>query len=86
MKNSPLQSSAPVGPVAVTPAPVIEYRIGHYGDYIVYSNQLFEGRGVKLWGDGSSHARGLRCYRMSEAAFKKHVEPRQPTYTGPEYD
>lgn len=48
----------------------IEYDVAYGGQYYLKTNLDLKGRGIKLSGDGSDHARGLKTYFVTENAFK----------------
>jgi len=49
----------------------IEYTCSYNGGFYVTTDLKLTGRGVKLSGDGSAHARGKKTYHLTEAAMKK---------------
>lgn len=51
--------------------PVREYDVSHAGGHYVTTHLDLKGRGIKQSGDGSDHARGLKTYHITDAAFKK---------------
>lgn len=49
----------------------IEYTCSHNGGFYVTTDLSLSGRGIKMRGDGSTHARGKKTYHMTEFAFSK---------------
>jgi hypothetical protein len=48
----------------------IEYSVSYNGGFYVSTSLALSGRGIKQNGDGSSHARGLKTYHVTELALK----------------
>jgi len=50
---------------------VIEYTCSYNSGVYVTTDLTLSGRGVKLSGDGSSHARGKKTYHLTASAWAK---------------
>lgn len=58
----------------------IEFRTGYTGHFYVTTALNLQGRGIKQTGDGSTHARGLKTYHVTEAALNKLTKKHTACY------
>lgn len=59
---------------------IFEYTTSYTsGKLVVTTNKEFKGRGIKQLSNGSTNARGLNKYQMTETAFNK-VSPSNAIY------
>lgn len=48
----------------------IEYKCSYNGGYYLTTDLLLSGRGIKMSGNGTDHARGKKTYHVTASAFK----------------
>lgn len=59
---------------------IFEYTTSHTSNkLVVTTDQEFKGRGITKISDGSTHARGLNKFQMTENAFNK-LAPKNAIY------
>jgi len=54
-----------------TTTATIEYKVSHGGGFYLTTDLELKGRGIRISGDGSDHARGKKTYQVTKKAWDK---------------